>query len=240
MLRGDINLTWKQYLVGAAVGLIVAVSIFSAQYASTIWPISLRTAQNDMSREEIAAEIEGIFDNRYKGGWTTSEITLDQYTLTWERTGEAACDAGGSYWYRLVTLDIRTLQTRPDRVRTWLNEAKENPRLGVIPERAMVNWYFTEDAAETGVRLADEARKLLTEWRDRIGWGENAAHAATNVFLERFEDELRTNYRLVRYCTGNRSISPLRRSFFITVRPADLDRLVELMHVYRSRFYPSE
>jgi hypothetical protein len=235
-----VRLTWKQYLVGAAVGLIVAVSIFSVQYAFTIWPIYVRAAQNDMSREEIIAEIEELFDNRYKGSWTTSEITLDQYTLTWERRSDTACDVGGSYWYRLVTLDIRTLQTRPDRVRISFAEARENPRLGVIPERAMVTWYFTEDAAETGDRLADESRKLLTEWRDRIGWGEYAAHEATNVFLERFGDELRTNYRLVRYCTGNRSISPFRRDFFITVRPDDPGRLVELMHVYRSRFYPGE
>ena len=240
MLRGDIHLTWKQYLVGAAVGLIVAVSIYSVQYAFTIWPIYVRTALNDMSQEEIAAEIEGIFENRYKCNWERSEITLNQYTLTWELTGETACDAGGSYWYRLVTLDIRTLQTRPDRVRISFAEAREHPRLGVIPERAMVTWYFTEDAAETGERLADEARKLLTEWRGRIGWGEDAAHAATNVFLERFGDELRTNYRLVRYCTGNRSISPFRRDFFITVRPEDPDRLIELMHIYRSRFYSGE
>lgn len=236
MHRGEINLTWKQYLAAAVVGLIVALLIYSVEYASTILPIHLRTALNDMSHEEITTEIEEILENRYRGNWTTSEVTLDQCTLTLERTGDSACDAGGSYWFRSVTLDISSLRTRPDRVRTRIVEAREHERLGRIPEMGYIKWDFTSDAADRGERLADEARELLTEWRDRIGWGEHAAHAATNVFLERYGAELRTNYDLVRYCTGNRSISPFRRDFHIFVRPDDLDRLVELMHVYKRQY----
>lgn len=171
MHRGEINLTWKQYLAAAVVGLIVALLIYSVEYASTILPIHLRTALNDMSHEEITTEIEEILENRYRGNWTTSEVTLDQCTLTLERTGDSACDAGGSYWFRSVTLDISSLRTRPDRVRTRIVEAREHERLGRIPEMGYIKWDFTSDAADRGERLADEARELLTEWRDRIGWG---------------------------------------------------------------------
>lgn len=191
---------------------------------------------SEQDSRDPAKRIKDIIEHHRFRRYSARVVTIEQCTVIIEETATDACEKGGNMDQRRDTIDLRTLVTRVDRVRQREVEGREHRRLGWVPTFGLIEWSFRPDHAEMAAKYESEWRDLLGSERNRIGWGEVAAHEATSTFLERHPEQSLRTWERVRYCSGRRSVEVPKYDYNLALDdPRLMAELVALVDAYASQ-----
>jgi hypothetical protein len=144
--RPNINL--RQYAIAAVVAVVAS---FAFYYVFDVMPRSFRSDDSGLTEAEIKSELEQSLQQiaGYENAGAT-EVKFDGYVISWQQTfDKSACDDPNAYYSRTVTIDLRNIETRPDRVRVRRYDSR-----GWV----MLIWEYEENYEELLQRMNDKQK----------------------------------------------------------------------------------
>ena len=172
------NISLRQIAIAAAIAVVASFAIY---YVFDVLPQSVRLGDSGLTEVEIKSRLEKNLQNvSGDASAQTVDVNFDGYVISWQRTiNEPSCEDPDSWYSRTVTIDLRNLETRPDRVERYTRDG-----------RVMLIWKYDRDYEELLQRMNDKRDETLARIRSGGSSGANAAAQLSEVLTDEFGKEL--------------------------------------------------